>query len=258
MLEDSTLREVFHIRVSGWGALSVIFLAFILLMVVLSLLIVYTPIRNVLPGYSESLRQQIIVESARVDSLQASLAVQRQYLDIIKQLAVGEVPTDSVQRLDSLQLVQGTQILEQRNEVTETFLAQYEQKERDRLMLFDNSINRNVRQLYRPVRGVVVRSAQPDLRLYSISVKTAKNENVQATMRGKIVLAERMADNTFTIMLQNSQFVTIYRHVPKVLKHQGAQVERGESLGLMDGEHELELELWDSGTFVNPEEVIVW
>ena len=147
---------MFHIRVSGWGALSVIFLAFILLMVVLSLLIVYTPIRNVLPGYSESLRQQIIVESARVDSLQASLAVQRQYLDIIKQIAAGEVQSDSVQSLDSLQRVQGTQILEKRNEYTDAFLAQYEQKERDRLLLFDNAINHNVRQLYRPVRGVVM------------------------------------------------------------------------------------------------------
>ena len=257
MLEDSTLREVFHIRVNGWGAISVLFLAFVLLMVVLSLLIVYTPIRNVLPGYSESLRQQIITESARVDSLQASLTLQRQYLDVIKQLTAGELQSDSVQKLDSVQIVQGVRILEQKNEVTDAFISQYEQKERDRLLLFDNT-NNNIRQLYRPVRGVIMQSAKPDAHVYAVSVKTARNENVQATMRGNIVLVERMVDNTFTIALQNSQFVTIYRHVSKVLKQPGTQVERGESLGLMDGEHELELELWDGGKFVNPEEVIVW
>lgn len=257
MLEDSTLREVFHIRVNGWGAISVLFLAFVLLMVVLSLLIVYTPIRNVLPGYSESLRQQIITESARVDSLQASLTLQRQYLDVIKQLTAGELQSDSVQKLDSVQIVQGVRILEQKNEVTDAFISQYEQKERDRLLLFDNT-NNNIRQLYRPVRGVIMLSAKPDAHAYAVSVKTARNENVQATMRGNIVLVERMVDNTFTIALQNSQFITIYRHVSKVLKQPGTQVERGESLGLMDGEHELELELWDGGKFVNPEEVIVW
>lgn len=257
MLEDSTLREVFHIRVNGWGAISVLFLAFVLLMVVLSLLIVYTPIRNVLPGYSESLRQQIITESARVDSLQASLTLQRQYLDVIKQLTAGELQSDSVQKLDSVQIVQGVRILEQKNEVTDAFISQYEQKERDRLLLFDNT-NNNIRQLYRPVRGVIMQSAKPDAHVYAVSVKTARNENVQATMRGNIVLVERMVDNTFTIALQNSQFITIYRHVSKVLKQPGTQVERGESLGLMDGEHELELELWDGGKFVNPEEVIVW
>jgi murein DD-endopeptidase MepM/ murein hydrolase activator NlpD len=226
-------------------------------MVVLSLLIVYTPIRNVLPGYSESLRQQIITESARVDSLQASLTLQRQYLDVIKQLTAGELQSDSVQKLDSVQIVQGVRILEQKNEVTDAFISQYEQKERDRLLLFDNT-NNNIRQLYRPVRGVIMQSAKPDAHAYAVSVKTARNENVQATMRGNIVLVERMVDNTFTIALQNSQFITIYRHVSKVLKQSGTQVERGESLGLMDGEHELELELWDGGKFVNPEEVIVW
>ena len=258
MLEDSTLREVFHFRVSFWGAISVITLTFVLLIVLLSVLIVYTPIRNILPGYNESLRQQLITESARVDSLQADLTLQRQYLDVIKQLTAGDIQTDSVQSLDSLQLVERERLLEQRNEFTDAFMAQYEQQERDRLMLFDNTSSHNVRYLCRPVRGVVVQSAQPEQRLYGTSVRTAKNENVQATTRGDIVFVERMADNTYTVVLQINQFVTIYRHVPKVLKAQGTSVAQGESIGLMDGVHDLSVELWDAGKFVNPEEAIVW
>ena len=73
MLEDLTLREVFHFRVSLLGAITVITLSLVSLILLLSVLIVYTPIRNILPGYSESLRQQLIQESARVDSLQNSL-----------------------------------------------------------------------------------------------------------------------------------------------------------------------------------------
>lgn len=84
MLDDLTLREVFHIRVSLLGAISMITLSLIGLIVLLSVLIVYTPLRNILPGYSASLRQQLIQESARVDSLQADLTLQRQYLDVIK------------------------------------------------------------------------------------------------------------------------------------------------------------------------------
>ena len=75
MLDDTTLREVFHFRVSMLGAISVMTVAFLLLVGILSALIVYTPIRNILPGYSASLRQQLIEESARVDSLQGSLSV---------------------------------------------------------------------------------------------------------------------------------------------------------------------------------------
>ena len=56
MLEDRTLREVFHFHVSLLGAISIITLSFLLLIVLLSVLIVYTPVRNILPGYSASLR----------------------------------------------------------------------------------------------------------------------------------------------------------------------------------------------------------
>ena len=258
MLDDRTLREVFHFRVSLLGAISILTISFIALIVLLSVLIVYTPIRNILPGYSASLRQQLIQESARVDSLQTDLTLQRQYLDVIKQVTAGDIKPDTVQSLDSLQRVERAQILEQHSEAIDAFVSQYEQKERDRLLLFDNASQRDVRQLYRPVRGVIVQSAQPDNHLYAVTVHTDKNANIMATTRGVIVQAERMADNTWTVILQNGALMTTYRHVAKVLKQQGTNVEKGESIGLADNEHDLQIELWDAGRFVNPEEVIVW
>jgi septal ring factor EnvC (AmiA/AmiB activator) len=258
MLDDLTLREVFHIRVSLLGAISFITISIVALIVLLSVLIVYTPLRNILPGYSASLRQQLIQESARVDSLQADLTLQRQYLDVIKQLTAGDIQSDSVQSLDSMQRVERAQILEQqRNEVTESFKEQYELKERDRLLLFDLP-SRTVQQLYRPVRGAIMQSAKPDEHRYSIVVRTPKNENVLAIMRGHIVLIERAEDNTFTIIIQHTPYMTIYRHVARPLKTQGALVEAGDAVGQMDGQQDLEMEIWNAGEFVNPEEAIVW
>ena len=258
MLDDITLREVFHFRVSLLGAISFITLSILTLIVLFSVLIIFTPIRNILPGYSESVRQQLIQESARVDSLQTSLSMQRQYLDVIKQLTAGTIETDSVQSLDSLQRVERVELLEQRNAVTDAFLAQYEQKERDRLLLFDNASNKDMRQVRRPVRGAVMQSARPNAHVYGTTIRTAKYENVLAVTRGVIVLCERGSDNLFTMALQHGTFMTVYRHVPKVLKGQGMSVEPGEAIGVMDGEHDLEIELWDGGKFVNLEEVIVW
>jgi len=258
MLDDVTLREVFHLRVSTLGAISVLTLSILVLIVLLSLLIVYTPIRNVLPGYSESIRQQLIQESARIDSMQTSLTVQRQYLDVIKQLTAGDIQSDSVQSLDSLERVERARILEQRSPVTDAFIAQYEQEEKDRLALFGNTSNRNVRQLYRPVRGAIMHAARPDLHEYGTTIRTAKNENVLAVARGTVVSAERRTDNTFTVVLQSGSYTAIYSHVAKVLKPQGSTVEAGDALAMMDGEHDLVFELWNAGQFVNFQEVIVW
>lgn len=258
MLDDLTLREVFHFRVSLLGAISFITVSIVALILLLSALIIYTPLRNILPGYSASLRQQLIDESARVDSLQADLTIQRRYLDVIKQMAAGDIKTDSVQSLDSMQVVERSRILEQHNENTDAFLAQYELKEHERLLLFDNIAERDVRQLHRPVRGVVVQEADPVAHRFTTAVHTAKNENVLAVMRGTVVAVVRMADNTYSLTMQNGAFVAVYSNIARVLKTESTQVEKGETIGLMDGEHDLELCLWDAGRFVNPGEVIVW
>ena len=259
ILEDTTLREVFHFRVSAMSAITMLAVLFIVLLVSLSLLIVYTPIRNILPGYEASVRQQLIDESARVDSLLTKIEVQGQYLEVLRQISAGDIRLDSAQNLDSLQLMERAQIREFNNsEVTDAFMEHYEQQERERRMASDNAANRKIFHLTRPVRGTVVRSAAPDTKQYSALVRIARTENLLAIMRGTIIVVERMPDNTFTVVLQNGSFMAIYRHVPKCTKTQGATVDKGEQIGLMDADHDLEIEFWDDGQFVNPEEVIVW
>lgn len=259
MLDDTTLREVFHFRVSAMSAITMLTVVFIILIVALSLLIVYTPIRNVLPGYDANVRQELIDESARIDSLQSDLTLQRQYLDVLRQVAAGDIRLDSAQNLDSLQLIERAQIQElHRNEVTDAFLAQYEQNERERLLLFDNEANHKVYQIARPVRGIIIQSASPETKQYGTTIRAAKKDNLLAVMRGTIISAERMVDNTYTVVLQNGAFMAIYRHVSQLMKTQGAAVEKGDVIGLVDADCDLVLELWDTGKFVNPEEVIVW
>lgn len=259
ILDDRTLREIFHMRLSGLGTFSVLMVLFLLLIVLLSALIVLTPIRNILPGYSESIRQQLIVENARVDSLQNSLTLQRQYLDIIKQLTAGDIQSDSIIRLDSLQMVESAKLPDMQNEETDAFLLQYEQKERDRLLLLNDDPNpRTVQRLCKPVRGVVTRSARFDFKQYSVALRVAKHENVLAVLRGMIVLQEPNINNTYTIVIQHDRYVSVYRNVGTALKTQGVAVEEGESIGLMAGDNELEFELWESGKPIDPEKVIVF
>lgn len=258
VLDDITLREVFHWRLSGLSAISLVTLLFVLLIAVLTVLIIYTPIRNILPGYSESIRQQLIVESARVDSLQAELTLQRQYLDVIKNVTAGTIERDSVQSLDSMQIIQRNQLLEIRNQATEQFLSQYEQKERDQLLLFDTRTPLTTLSLFRPVRGVVVEKANPENQRYSVRLRVPKNENILAVMKGTVVYTEREIDNSHTVLVQHQQYVSVYRHVSVLLRRVGASLEAGDAIGMMNGSDELEFEIWRAGESLNPEEVIAF
>ena len=136
MLNEDTLAEKWYLHLSGWGAIVIVGLMFAITLGLFSLVIVYTPIRNYLPGYSENIRQQLVEESTRLDSLGTTLDMQRQYLDIIKQVMAGEVHSDTVQSLDSMQIIMREQLLEAKKQATEEFIAQYEEKEKNNMQLF--------------------------------------------------------------------------------------------------------------------------
>ena len=258
IVDESNLNELGHVRLNGFGAFSIFFLLFLLTIALLSVLIIYTPIRNVLPGYSESIRQQLIVESARVDSLAANLALQRQYLTIIQQVTAGTVPSDTVQSLDSLQIVMREQLLEAKNEATAEFVAQYEAKEKDYLQLFASNPAQQVVSMFRPVHGVVERSATPETHQYGVLVRALENENVTAIMPGTVIHVSHELDGAFTVMLQHQDYLSVYRHIGKPLKDVGARVRTGESIALLGAQAMVEFELWKNGVWVNPEEVIAF
>jgi septal ring factor EnvC (AmiA/AmiB activator) len=77
-------------------------------------------------------------------------------------------------------------------------------------------------------------------------------------MKGTVVFCEREIDNTYTLIVQHQQYMSIYRHVSKVLKSVGMSVEAGDALGMMNGRDEMEYEIWRAGEPLNPEEVIAF
>lgn len=251
--------EAWHIRLSRLGVFTLLSVMFFLTLALFAVLIIFTPIRNVLPGYSESLRQQLIAQSTQIDSLSTDLELQRQYLDIVKQVVAGEVSTDTVQSLDSLQIVMREQLLQAKNEATEEFIAQYEAKGRDNLQMFDIQQTAPTITFFRPVHGVISRSYQPENGLYNIELTTPKEENITAVLSGTIIHIDYEINNTYTLIIQHSNlYVSCYTHVGRVLKHVNDYVEAGESIGIAHPTTPLLFELWQNGRSVNPEEVIAF
>lgn len=257
VLDEATLAERWHIHLSGWGGIVVIALLFLLSLVLFSLVILYTPIRNYLPGYSENIRQQLVEESARVDSLGTSLELQRQYLNVIKQVMAGEVQSDTVQSLDSMQIIMREQLLEAKSEATAEFIAQYEAKEKDYLQLFDIANTTPTVSFFRPAHGVIIQSYAPKEQQYGVVLKTPAKENVTAVLAGRVVYLNYEIGNTYTIMLQHDNYLSIYRNTLKSLKNVGDAVAAGESIALV-ADQLLWFEIWQNGQSINPEEIIAF
>ncbi len=257
VLDNNTLAEHMHIHLNGWGAIVVAAVLFLLTMGLFSLMILYTPIKNYLPGYSEDIRHQLIEESTRLDSLGTSLELHRQYLDIIKQIMVGEVQTDTMQHVDSMFIITKEQLLEAKSEATQEFIAQYEAKEKDNLQLFYVANTTPVLSFFRPAHGVILQSFSEKEQRYGVLIQTPENENVTAVLAGTVMYVNYEIGNTYSMMVQHQNYLSIYRNITKVLKHVGDAVEAGETIAIM-GNQPLMFELWQAGTAINPEEVIAF
>lgn len=258
ILDENTLTEQWYIRLSGIGAFTLVMLLFLLTIGLLSVLVLYTPIRTVLPGYSENIRQQLVEQTSRVDSLQNSLDLQKNYLEVIKQVVAGEVSSDTVTTLDSMQIVMREQLLQAKNEATEEFMAQYEQKEKDNLQLFDVQQTTPSVMLFRPAHGVVAEHFAPKDGRFGITIQTPDNENITSILSGTLVFVQYNTDETFTLVVHHASYLSVYRHVGRVLKRVGDNVQAGESIAIAAKDKPLGFELWQSGSAVNPEEVIVF
>jgi biotin carboxyl carrier protein len=257
VFDEKTLTEYLHVRLNGWIVVIVLAVMFLFTIGLFSLMILYTPMKNYLPGYSEDIRQGLIKESARIDSLGTSLQLQRQYLDVIKQVVAGEVHTDTMQTLDSMQIIMREELLDAKSQVTEDFIAQFEAKEKDNMQLFNIATTVPVLSFFRPAHGVIVQSFSEQDKQYGVAVKTLNNENVTSVLTGTIVYINYEIGNTYSVMIQHDSYLSVYRGVEKVLKQVGQVVKAGESIAIM-GEKQLWFELWQNGKPINPEEVIAF
>ena len=258
LIDDDTLREFWHIHVSGLGVFTVMFFMFLFTIGVLSLLIIYTPFRNILPGYSASLRQEIIEESMRIDSLQQTMNLQTQYISVIRDVVAGEVQSDTVVSLDSLQIVMQEQLLEAKNEATEAFLAEYEARERDNLLLFDAPTTTPIFSLYTPAHGAIVRTYAPQEGRHGVTIQTPNKENICATLDGTIVYVDAEENETNTIMALHQSYLSVYRNVGRVLCRVGDAVQTGQTIAVVQDGTPFTFELWKQGQEINPEEIIAF
>ena len=259
VLNEDTLAEKWYLHLSWWGVIVMVTTIFLIALVIYSLAILYTPIKNYLPGYSENVRQQLIDESTRIDSITTSLEAHRQYLDIIKQILAGEVQSDTVQSLDSMQIIMREQLLEAKNEATAEFIAQYETKEKNNMQLFENiqNISNSVTVFFVPVHGAIIQHFSAQEKQYHITIQTMNNENVASVLDGAVIYINQGVNCAYTIMIKHTDYISIYQGIKKPLKQVGDYILAGDCIGIA-GENPIGFELWKNDKPINPEEVIAF
>ena len=265
IINENTLEEIVGIHVSKLNGLSVLLSAVTVIFLIASLIIAFTPLRNYLPGYMNTeVREQVVMNALRADSLQQMLERQRMYVMNIQDIIGGVVKVDSVHSIDSLTMVRSEELME-RTQAEDDFRKQYEESERYNLTTIDNAPAVTGLIFFRPTRGMVSSSFDANKKHFGIDIAATPNESVLATLDGTVILATYTADTGYVIQVQHNQnLVTVYKHCGSLLKKVGDTVKAGEAIALVGNTGEkttgphLHFEIWNKGRALDPSKYIVF
>jgi lipoprotein NlpD len=263
---ESTLEEVWSFRLSQLSAFITFVMIAFSLITVTSLVIIKTPIRNYLPGYLDiEVRNEIIQNALRADSLELMLNRQARYLTNVSAILTGTMTVDSIHRSDSLAFMTADYDIP-RTENEERFAAVFEEEEKYNLTTLNpNAIVTEGIFFYKPVNGIISSHYDFEKRHWGVDLVAGMRESVLATLDGIVVYTGFDQEYGNVISLQHKNgFISIYKHNEVVLKGVGDQVVAGEAIALVGNTGELStgphlhFELWYKGVSVNPEEYIAF
>jgi hypothetical protein len=255
--DEHNHSELWHIFITPFKLLGVTVGALAVLFIIILTLAAYTPLLNLVPGYSGSKqREQMIRNILRVDSISQRMADIEAWSYDLSLIMEGRTPVvhDVVTADDTARVTRRETVLP--NAADSLLRVQIEGGG-------IYGLNREVRQpegMQAPVRGSVEARFAPREGVFGVRVATGLEQQVLAVGSGTVMVSQLAMGEGYTVEVQHpDNLVSIYRHLSQSLVTPGTRVRRGEVLGAMgQGAEMFEFEMWRNGNPVDPENWVVF
>jgi len=263
---DSTYEEVWFMRLSRLNVLTVISSSVLLVTAIVVALIVYTPLKELIPGYpSGEMTRDIRLNALKLDSLEYELFLKDQFIDNLTTIITGEEPADHDMSESEIPVSPST--IEDYHSREDSILRQeVEQQQRYSLTLFETAEKaQSLSDLFffAPARGMISGHFDAAAKHYGIDLVPTDDQFIKATLDGTVILSDYTAETGYVIqVLHSNELLSVYKHNKQLLKKTGDIVRAGEAIAvagnsgeLTTGPH-LHFELWYKGKPINPEKYI--
>ncbi|QNJ97488.1 M23 family metallopeptidase [Constantimarinum furrinae] len=258
VLNEDTFEERFSFKLNRLNVFVFSTLFAVFLIVITTLLIAFTPLREYIPGYSStSLKKKATDLTFKTDSLQQTININEQYLASIRKVLSGDVKTVEFNKDSILNAAKiDPSIINLAASRQDSLLREKVLAEDKYNPLAQNDVNI---VLFPPVKGSISETYNPKEKHFAVDIITVKDAPVKATADGTVIFAEWTADTGNVIIIEHSNnLISVYKHNASLTKTQGQFVKAGEVIAtvgntgeLTTGPH-LHFELWSDGYPINP------
>ena len=269
MSHDETGNTMLKFRLNLLNLILVIFGVALLLIVITSIIIAFTPLREYIPGYTDTnLNREVYLLNLRADSLSREMHKKDVYFDNLKKIVEGyDFAADSA--LASLSIYEPlpagvTDTITLRKSVQDSLLrAEYEAQDQYNLfgadLMSTTKPGTLVKNFFVPLNGSVTNAFNADEAHYGIDIVSDGDQIINATLDGTVVFSTWSINNGYCIGIQHEDsYFSVYKHNATLLKKEGDYVKAGEAIAILGQsgdeatfEH-LHFELWHNGIAVNP------
>ena len=220
-----------------------------------------------LPGYADvSVREYVILEAQRIDSLEDLSQSNERQLLIIKNIIADNISLDSIPTIDSDDVERWNKLPLDRGEAEAAFVKQYEE---------DNAFNTgsdsysNPKEenivFIAPAAGSITKHFAPNQNSHGITIVCPHNTPVLAPQDGHVILTDYNVNNGYTIIIQHTDgYLSIFHQLGTKLCSIGTEVKAGEAIAFVGTkdknaqDSQFQYELWQNGIAINPEENIIF
>ena len=267
---NDTYEEKANFKFTLLAFLNIVILSSVLLIVLVTYLIAFTPLREYIPGYTDvSLNRRVYEMERRADSMEMVFKQKDLYINNLKRIIMGDdFATDSVNSLlTASSNTNFNNIADKKSKEDSLFRIEYESETRNNL--FKHEIISNIPAEYKlvaffsPMTGVVTNHFNREEKHFGIDIVADNNSVIKATSDGTVVYSDWTVDNGYCIGIQhNGNLFSVYKHNAVLLKDDGDFVSAGEPIaiygnsGSMSTGPHLHFEIWYNGTPLNPEDYI--
>lgn len=270
VINDATFDERFSAFLTPWNVIAGFALAFIIITAVVFSTIVFTPLKEYIPGYSDTkMRLNALNAALKADSLEEAQDKYEAYFANLQSILNGTIGRDSTNIAggDETKVYTGLDFSVSKED--SILRAEIESKERYSLEA-NSAASAAIIGLpgvlfFTPLRGTVTSSFNSATGHIGVDVTAQEGEAVKAVYDGTVILASFTSDGGNVIQIQHSNnLISIYKHNSVLLKNVGDQVSAGESIAIIgnsgeytDGPH-LHFELWYNGAPLDPQDFIAF
>ncbi len=268
ILHADTYEEKGGFHTSKMNVTLFVFLAVLLIIAATTSLIFFTPIRELIPGYTDVTLDRRVYQIERTsDSIEMVLMQKDLYINNLRRIIFGEeLADDSLAAYESMKegVKPMPKMYDEKSERDSLFRLRYEAEMMKNLIgAADAGGGESIPSFVSPCSGRIAGRFDAGSKHFGVDVVSPSKTAVNAVADGVIILSEMTKEKDYILVIQhNNNVISVYKHNTSLMHYEGDNVSAGDAIAITGGmknqseETHLHLELWFKGEPVNPEDYI--